>query len=462
MEFTLEALQEKLEQFKTGVSSLIETKIAEQSTKADEEVKGLKGNLEEIEKGLAAVKDEMKTKGSFGLPGMEYEKKNWSWARFFHAMYRSVVWMKNPNMPQMTASESFDKFAPFEKEVCAQYGKRRDMEIDEMAKSLGMSKRDFEADDGSKGGFLVPPELYSGDIIETTYKRTPILQMPVLRLTGLKGDLPIPRDTGNLTAYWVSETGKPTKTDSSFALEWLRPKKLGVFTKVSNRLVASSNEAIEALIREKMSRDASVKLSDGLTNGKGAESEPKGILQETGNMTASTNALATNGARFTVDKLLAMQQALAAADELRDDNGYGAIMRPEVYFGMLRERIRQYSAQSYKDGAPILPGTLVMDASAIESATGVRIGHTTQIATSTKGTSTTCSKVILGYWPYFAYASWRDPVFRVSDVAGDGGTGSAFLEDQLYMVMFMECDCRLLRPAAFTYVDDAETTESSW
>ena len=237
-----------------------------------------------------------------------------------------------------------------------------------------------------------------------------------------------------------------------------------MFCKISNRLIAYSNYAIETLIRDKMSRDASVELSRGLTLGLGTESQPQGLMQATNlaGMTDAGNA-GTNGGKFTIDHLMKMKTALAAVNELRDTNSYGSLMRPEVFYGMLRERITQYSTQSRGRGAPIVPGSLVLDPGTIQNSVGMQIGHTTQLsATETQGTSETSSTVVAGDFSKFVYASFRDPIFRVSDVAGDGGTGSALLDDQLYLVMFLECDSRLLRKSAFAKLIGAETLESSW
>jgi HK97 family phage major capsid protein len=324
-------------------------------------------------------------------------------------------------------------------------------------------KRDYNSTDGSAGGFLVPPQQWTGDIIETVYANTPILNFPgVVKLTGLAGDMPIPTDNGNLTAYHVSENGKPTVTSAALGQQWLRAKKLGCFSKVSNRLISYSNQAIENFIREKMGRDCAVEMSRGLTSGTGSNSEPKGIMQYANQMTTGFSA-GTNGARFSTDMAWKLQQSLAAADEKRDSGAYAYLMRPEVLYGLLRERVIQYSGQARANGQPVFSNTLGMTREQLQSIYRASFGDTTQIAgTDTTGTSSTTSKVVYGDWSRFVLATFRDPIFRVSDVAGDGSTGSAFLEDQLYMVMFMEYDCAITRPSSFVMATGAECTDTNW
>jgi len=444
-----------LEEHKAGVESIIQEKLKEQSDASNAIIADLTEKHKKLEEGLANIAKTEGNQKSFGMPGLEYEKSGWSWQRFFLAMSIQQAAGRMPAYPMM--SDPWGKCAPFEKEVVDQYCKRRGMEV-----SFG-HVRDFNSDDGSQGGFLVPPEIYSGDIIEATYAQTPMLMLPTMKFTGLRGDLPIPVDTDHLTAYWVSETGKPTKSTGSFTLKTLRPKKLGVFTKMSNRLLAYSNQNIEMLIKDKMSRDASVKLSEGYTIGTGSEHQPLGILaaaNRTGMRTAT--AIGTNGGRFSIDHLMSMKQTLAVNNELRDTNTYGTLMHPSALWGMLRERVTQYTAQAYQRGA-LLTGALVLDKATIEAASKLMIGDSTQVpATLTKGSNSTCSYVLTGDFSKFATASFREPIFRVSDVAGDGGTGSAFLEDQLYMVMFIEVDSAMLRASAFALLSDAATTESDW
>jgi HK97 family phage major capsid protein len=430
----LEKIKELLEKFKEDVKSLIDKKTSEKSDAANKDITDLRGKLVETEKALTEIKEQMKK--PFGLPGSEEVKEKFSWAKYFVGLAKDFKVQKGL-LSQGDAKAFWDGEGSLEARVC----------------------KDYNATDGSSGGFLVPPQIYQGDVIDTVYANTAILKMPVLKFPGLKGDMPIPVDAGHLTAYSLGETSAPTKSSASFNLEWLRPKKIGVFVKVSNRLLDQTNNAIEMIVKGKMALDAAVELSRCLTNGKGADKEGKGILQFYSQMTGTKN-ISTNGKRFSVDDLAAMKMALAGANELRDTNTYGAILHPNALWGMLRETVEMYSAQTNGKGAP-RTGKLLLDKTEIEAAMKAKIEDTTQIPATTVGTSATCSKVILGDWSKFAYATFRDPIFRVSDMASDS-VESAFLTDQIFMVMFLEYDCNCLRPAAFCGRDGAETTEGSW
>lgn len=434
-----EELKTMLTEFRDGIVKTIETKTKEQTDTATKDIAELRGKLIEAEKALAAVQEDIKKNKSFGVPGLEEELKTrrFDWGKYFVGLAKNFRAQKG-YIGADEAKSFWDGEASFERRVC----------------------KDYNAADGSSGGFIVPPQVYQGDVIDTVYANTAMLKLPIMKLIGLNSDMPIPTDKGNLTAYHVGETGAPTKTDSSFGLEWLRPKKIGVYTRVSNRLLEQTSSAIEMIVKNKMALDMSVELSRALTNGIGANKEGLGILGFYTKMTDTSN-LGTNGRRFTIDDLADMKQSLAVANELKDTNTQGTIMHPAVFWGMLREKTEMYSGQVSRNGQPKV-GQLLLDQTMIESALKLKIEATTQIPASTVGTSSTCSKVITGDWSKFVYASFRDPIFKVSDVASDAAGNSALLNDDLMMVMFLEYDCNCLRPTAFCGRDGAETLKSAW
>ena len=83
-------------------------------------------------------------------------------------------------------------------------------------------------------------------------------------------------------------------------------------------------------------------------------------------------------------------------------------------------------------------------------------------ATDTVGDSSTNSRVLYGNFDLFWLLMWEGIRLKVSDVAGDGGTGSAFLQNQIYILMQQEVDTMMTRAAGFTLVRGAETVSSNW
>ena len=455
---TVEDLKPILMEHRDGISALIDEKVKDQSTKADEEIAKLKVALVEANKGITALEEAQKRGKSFGLPGCDEEKETFSWQKYFKAQYLAVANGKGSAPLVSDPWKAAD--AEFEKEVCSQYFEKRAADLSSQMRVEATNKA-YGSDDGSSGGFLVPPE-WSNEVIDLVIAQMPIFTMPgVKQLRGLHGDLYVPTQASRNTGYHIGETEAPTESTGSFGGVWLRPKKVGGFTKQSNRLLYQSRGVSDSLIKDLLASAVRLEWHRGLLNGKGSDSEAKGLTRYSGMTTTSDGTNTMQGSagnwRFRIDDTVKMMQGLANADELRDTNTYGFIMHPVVMFGMARERVLQYAGQANNVAQPVLGTNVFLTKEKLKEVIGYPIAHTTQMPKT--GTLT---DVYFGDWSLFWTAQFRDPIFRVSDQASDGSTGSAFLQDQLYMVMFVEYDCQLMREAAFAKFANAETNESNW
>ncbi len=388
--------------------------------------------LEELDTRFKTIEEQMKAAPS-GVPGLSDEKDEFSFAKLINA----AIMQKDGKVDPW-------KDAGFERSACEAW----------------MQTKDAIAQDGSQGGYLIPPE-YSSEVVGLTLANMPILNMGVRKLTGLKGDLPIPRITGRNTGYWVGETEAPTESSGSFGEFTLRPKKVGAWTKISRRLVRQTSGAADAIIKQNLSEGMALKLNEGLLSGTGSDAQPLGILNTSGMTT--TAAKYTNGDRFTVDYAAAMNQALDVANEISDAGQYGYIMRPEVLGGLKRQNVLQFSGQTVGTGQPLDMQNILMTKEKLAAVIGYPLESTTQLSNSlTKGTSSTCSNVIYGNWQQFYVGFWMGFELRVSAEASDTLGSSSFLKDQFMVLALQEVDSNVGRATAFTTIADAETLEANW
>ncbi len=118
---------------------------------------------------------------------------------------------------------------------------------------------------------------------------------------------------------------------------------------------------------------------------------------------------------------------------------------------------------AFSNGQPIMAINPLMSNKMIEDVLGYGVRTSTQLpGTENNNGNSTDSSVLFGNFAEFWVAMWRGLELKVSDQASDGSTGSAFLDDQLYIVAFQEVDCNLMREAAFTKVIGAEVDETNW
>lgn len=156
-----------------------------------------------------------------------------------------------------------------------------------------MEKRVMQVGDSTKGGFTVGSELLGSSMIELLRNKTKVAQLGARTLSGLVGNIAIPRVTGGATAYWLSETGTVTASDQAFGQLALVPRRLVGDTAYTKELLMQSSIDVEGFVREDLMRVLAIAKDLAAINGLGANGEPLGILNVTGINTVTFGAAAT-------------------------------------------------------------------------------------------------------------------------------------------------------------------------
>jgi HK97 family phage major capsid protein len=435
----MEDMLKKLESTIVEVKDKLQTKMVElegNQKSSSEDRDSIKKSLELVSSELKAVQKQMAERNLNSLPGLQEGKEQFSLQMYVQALHRI----------KQGASEPW-KFSGIEKEALDNIMKKRTVHT---------------ADEPTTGGYLIPEEV-AQEIIPLADAQMPIMNMGVTYFKGLHGDFSLPKETQRLTIYSLGENEKPTISNAKMGKVTFRKKKIGAFLKITKDLVYQTRGVADAWLKNRLAQDMALGEHNLLLNGKGSDSEPKGILTYAADDTNFTVTTAeTNGARFKFDKAATMIQNLDEANEIMDASKVAFLTRPMVKWGLKRQTVLQYSTQAAADGQPIFANSMAVpfltDAQ-VDSLLGYAMKTTTHIGkTNTQGTSSTCSSVILGDWSRFGVARWRDFELKVSDIAGDGSTGSAFLDDEFYIVAFNSIDCNFLRQSAFTVIKDCETS----
>lgn len=142
--------------------------------------------------------------------------------------------------------------------------------------------RALQTGDATKGGYLVGTELLAGSMIELLRNKALVARLGATTLSGLVGNIAIPRQTGGATAYWLSETGTVTKADQAFGQLGLTPKRLVGNTAYTKELLMQAALDVEAFVRGDLMRVLAIEKDRAAINGLGANGEPLGILNTTG------------------------------------------------------------------------------------------------------------------------------------------------------------------------------------
>ena len=188
-------------------------------------------------------------------------------------------------------------------------------EFNQEQRNLGVTAR--------RGGVLVPSSIFEqratqtttsqGSVVPDDYRADQFIGLlrnaMVMRslgarvLTGLRGDVVIPKQTGASTAYWVAEGDSLTESNPTFSTVKLSPKHVGALSSVSRQLLQQANPSIEALIRDDFVSVIGLAIDKAMLHGLAANDEPVGILNTVGIQTASLATLDWDAVVAMLEKL---------------------------------------------------------------------------------------------------------------------------------------------------------------
>ena len=167
---------------------------------------------------------------------------------------------------------------------------------------------------GSAGGYLVDTENMG--FIDILRNRSVLSQMGARTLSGLQGNVSIPRQSGAGTMAWqAGETTAATAADQALGQYSLTPKTAIAVTEVGRTLMMQSSPSAESMVTADLARIVALGVDlAGLTGTGGAQ--PIGIENTPGVTTGQT---ATNA---TYALMLAFQGVAAAANAILGGPGY--------------------------------------------------------------------------------------------------------------------------------------------
>lgn len=124
----------------------------------------------------------------------------------------------------------------------------------------------------------------------TTSESSVVRGMGARVLSGLTGNLSIPRETDSPAIGWVAENTALTADDANFDSITLSPKHAGALSEWSRNMLLQASPDVEALLRQMLARNLALAIDKAAILG-GGTNEPKGVLSTVG---IQTHAYATD------------------------------------------------------------------------------------------------------------------------------------------------------------------------
>lgn len=132
------------------------------------------------------------------------------------------------------------------------------------------------------GGALVPTDYLAGSFIDLLKNRSSIMGMNVTTLSGLSGNVEIPKKTGKSTYYFVGEDVAVTESGLTFGLVNMTPKTIAARVAISRRSMIQTTPDMESLVRNDIVEEAALGIDFVSLYGSGTSSRPLGLNNITG------------------------------------------------------------------------------------------------------------------------------------------------------------------------------------
>jgi HK97 family phage major capsid protein len=173
------------------------------------------------------------------------------------------------------------------------------------------------------GGHTVATNLLASSFIDLLRNYSWVVEAGAVELSGLNGNVAIPRQNGTAQSYWVAENEAVTASQPSFDQVTMSPKTIGAYTDLSRRLILQSSLEIQDLIKRDLVASIGLEIDRAAINGSGSSNEPLGLLNHAGITT-----LETGNAALTWTDIVALETKVSEANA-----NFGAMafaMTPEI------------------------------------------------------------------------------------------------------------------------------------
>ena len=197
------------------------------------------------------------------------------------SLVRLMEAISNPN------DRAAQQRAGFELEVSAEsqrgFGSDFACRGEFVPESLLSGQRTLSAGTATDGAELVATDLLAASYIEALRNASSATRAGMTILSGLVGNVDIPRQTSAAASTWISaEDGDATVSDPQFDQVSLSPKDLACYTEVTRRLLQQSTPAIEGIVRNDLAVAQALGIDLAALYGSGASGQPTGVANATG------------------------------------------------------------------------------------------------------------------------------------------------------------------------------------
>lgn len=290
------------------------------------------------------------------------------------------------------------------------------------------------------GGYGVDTDMLG--LIDTLRNKMIVMKAGAKLLSGLEGDIAIPRRATDSTAYWTSEGGTAIQSDPTYEQVTMEPHRLTAYTRFSRQFLRQSSFGAEAEVRDTLNYAQANELEQTAFDGAGSSNQPEGIFNNSSvnnadhgsNGTVMSDAVGW-GNIVNMEGMIATDNALAGKLAYITNASMGAYLKEQVknanQGGFIWDSFTPLGGQGMINGYPAYITNVLSNA-------------------LTKGTGTGLSPIIFGDWSQLILGQWGAQEFIV-----DPYTRAAY--DEINVIVVGYFDYALRHPEAFATIEAGET-----
>jgi HK97 family phage major capsid protein/HK97 family phage prohead protease len=203
--------------------------------------------------------------------------------------------------------------AGLEREAVAAAAKRTGKPVSEggFFVPFDIFRRDFNVGTASEAGNLVATDTRYDLFTDVLRNNLVMGSLGIRFLTGLSGNIDIPRKTVASSIGNVTEVQAATETQPTTAKLSLTPRRKSAFVEYSKQAILQSGISIEAMLRDDLLQSLAVTIENECINGSGTAPAMRGIRNTSG---VGSVVGGTNGANFAWTHVIGLESAVANAN----------------------------------------------------------------------------------------------------------------------------------------------------
>jgi HK97 family phage major capsid protein len=312
----------------------------------------------------------------------------------------------------------------------------------------------------STGGHLVATQLLADSFIDVLRARSVTQALGATLLTGLVGNVSIPRQATATQTYWVTEGDPITQAEATFDHVTMTPKVLGTRSTYTRLMLQQSTPDIETVIRNDLAMGLALELDRVALVGTGTNNQPLGVLNQAN---IPTHAMGAAGAAFVnssasansgIDPLIELE-GLVAGSNAPVNSTWGYATNSRV-IGSLRKLktsgdfsyLRDVGPLTSSSSGPIIMGTGLPQAPM--RINGYPLFSTNLVPSNlTKSTGTNLSAALFGAWSELLIGLWG----ALEIVANPYGSDD-FARGNVSIRAMLTCDVAVKHVNSFAVIKD--------